>query len=124
MSVRALRALLLCIFVLAGAATQVTNGRLEGTVQDGTGAVVPNATVTAVNAKTGAELRFTSDAQGAYLFTVPPGIYTLTVELGGFRKAVVSNIEMNVGSVVAQTVKLELGATSETVQVEASSVAV
>lgn len=118
--------LVLALLALSGLAllAQTANGRVEGTVQDATGAIVPGATVTLVNIRTDVKSQFTTDATGAFLFAVPAGLYNLSVEATGFRKAVISNIEMTVGATIAQTVKLEIGATTESVQVEASSVSV
>ncbi|MBS1876310.1 MAG: carboxypeptidase regulatory-like domain-containing protein [Acidobacteria bacterium] len=113
----------MALFGLAALA-QTANGRLEGSVQDATGAVIPGATVSLVNVRTDSKSQFTTDASGNFLFAVPAGLYSLSVEANGFRKAVVNNIEMTVGAIIAQNVKLEIGATTESVQVEASSVTV
>ena len=124
-----LSAALLLVVVLAvttvPALSQTSNGRIEGVVQDSTGAVVPNATATLINVRTDAKLQFTTDATGAFLFAaLPAGVYNLSVEAGGFRKAVVNNIELTVGATIAQPISLEVGATSESVQVEANAVSV
>lgn len=112
---------LLCLAGLA----QVTTGKLEGTVQDQTGAFVPNAHVTAVNNKTGASLETTASTEGQYVFpTLQPGEYTVTAEAPGFRKAVHTNVILNVADTVAESFRLEVGQVTETVTVEASSVRV
>ena len=115
---------LLSITVLPVVA-QVNSGRLDGIVQDQSGAVVPNAKVVALNVKTQKETQATSDAQGNYVVTaLQPGTYRLTVDAPGFRKAVINAIELNVDSIVSQIVKLEVGQTTETVMVEANAVSV
>src|SRR6266508_312449 len=126
MSLRAVATLLLVLLVgLPPAFAQSNNGRIEGTVQDPTGAVVPGARLTAVNVKTQAKTEATSGSQGEYVLTaLPPGIYRLSVEAGGFRKAEIQSIEVNVGTAVAQIVRLEVGAASESVVVEANAVSV
>jgi hypothetical protein len=102
---------------------QTDSARLEGTVHDPTGAVVPNAKVTLVNVATQSHIEGTSDAAGAFIFaSVLPGKYNLSVEAPGFRKSDVNGIELNVGSVISQTVKLEVGQTSDSVVVEATTV--
>ncbi|MDP8979642.1 MAG: TonB-dependent receptor [Acidobacteriota bacterium] len=102
---------------------QTDSARLEGTIHDPTGAVVPNAKVTLVNVATQSHVEGISDAAGAFIFaSVLPGKYNLTVEASGFRKSDVNGIELNVGSVVSQPVKLEVGQTSDSVVVEATTV--
>jgi len=119
--------ILTSIAVLAILATamfgQTDSARLEGSVQDPTGAVVPNAKLTLVNVKTQARVEGASDATGNFVFaSVLPGTYDLTAEAAGFRKSSLSNIELNVGAIVSQTMKLEVGQTTESVVVQASTV--
>ncbi len=115
------------IAVLAMLATatfgQTDSARLEGSVQDPTGAVVPNAKLTLVNVKTQARVEGASDASGNFIFaSVLPGTYDLTAEAAGFRKSSLNNIELNVGAIVAQIMKLEVGQTTESVVVQATTV--
>ncbi len=87
---------------------------------DASGAVVPNAKVSVVNNRTQARAETTVSAEG--LFALPslqPGVYTLSVEAAGFRKGVVSDLELNVGATVWETIKLEVGAVTESVTVRA-----
>ncbi len=119
---------LLCAFLMlwtvAGLA-QVATSRLEGTVQDATGAVIPGATVSAVNVKTDVGSTTTSNAQGLFVLpSLQPGMYTVTVEAQGFRKAVISNVELNVAGTVSQLVKLEVGSVADSITVEANAVRV
>ncbi len=116
----ALSVLTLTLSLVSSVFGQTSNGRIEGVVQDATGAIIPNASVAVVNTKTDARSTFTTDAAGSFLFALPAGTYNLTVEAAGFRKAVLSNIELNVGAILAQNVKLEIGSTNESVQVEAN----
>lgn len=104
---------------------QVESARISGTVQDQTGAVIPSAQVTVVNTKTRGRAHVNADTSGSYTFlSLAPGTYTLTVEAPGFRKAVIDNIEVGVSAILAQNVKLEVGQTTESVEVQASSVSV
>lgn len=104
---------------------QTTNGRITGSIQDATGAVIPGASLTLVNNRTDAKAEMQTDAVGGFVFpALPPGVYTLTVGATGFRKAVVSNIEVTVGLDVPLEVKLEIGAATESVVVEANAVTV
>jgi hypothetical protein len=84
---------LFCIFsiltvLIAGVAwAQVVNGTLLGTVTDASGAVVANARVTALEQNTGISHVAETNESGNYVFPdMPPGTYTVTVELAGFKK--------------------------------------
>lgn len=104
---------------------QTTNARLDGSIQDQSGAVIPNAKVVVVDSKTQTRAEATTDASGNFVFpTLQPGLYTLTAEVQGFRTSVIRNIELSVGGTVSQIVKLEVGQAAETVSVEASSLTV
>jgi carboxypeptidase family protein len=104
---------------------QIETGRIDGTVQDQSGAIVPNARAVATNVKTERTAQATSDQQGNFVLTpLQPGLYRLTVEAAGFRKFVINALEVNVDTRLSQIVKLEVGQTTETVMVEANTVSV
>lgn len=116
--------LILCVLAGAGRA-QISTSRLEGTVQDSTGAVIPGAKVEIVNVKTQIGGATTCDAEGRFAFpSLPPSEYTLSVEAAGFRKAVRSNLVLNVAETVSEVVRLEVGAVTDSVVVEANAVRV
>lgn len=54
--------------------------------------------------------------------SVPPSEYEITVEATGFRKAVVSGLELNASQTIRQVVSMEVGAVSESIAVEANAV--
>jgi hypothetical protein len=104
---------------------QVATARLEGTVLDSTGAAIPAAKLTLVNNKTQVRLDAEANAEGFYIFgSVQPGVYTLTAEANGFRKAQITSIELVVGGVLQQAVRMEVGTVTDSVVVEASTVRV
>ena len=112
-------ALLVMAFMLAPSLTaqSLVSGDITGTVTDPSGAVVPNATVTAKNNGTGQTLNTTSNASGAYRFSLlPPGNYTLTANAQGFSKAQ-TTASVNVGQATIADVKLAIGSNSQTVEV-------
>jgi Carboxypeptidase regulatory-like domain len=96
-------------------------GTISGTVTDSTGAVVPNATVTAINDATNVSSKRTSSSSG--LFTIaplPPGTYTLTVEATGFRTLKQDNLAVNALGVLGFNPVLTVGEAAETVVVTAA----
>ncbi len=75
--------------LLAGPAlAQDPEARLTGVVRDATGVGVPGVTVTAVNQRTRASFVATTGGDGAYLLAVPPGTYSVTATLSGWRRAI------------------------------------
>jgi len=104
---------------------QIQSARVEGNIIDSSGGAIPAAKVSMVNSRTQLKLDIVSDAAGYYLFpSVVPGPYTLTAEASGFRKASITNLEVNIGVSLRQEVKLEVGSVSESMTVEASSVTI
>ncbi|MBI5283105.1 MAG: TonB-dependent receptor [Candidatus Solibacter usitatus] len=104
---------------------QVSTSRLEGSVQDESGAVIPGAKVVAVNDRTQARAEMTTGPEGLFVFpSLQPGTYTVTVEAKGFRKSVINSVELNVSVATTQRVKLEVGQVTESVVVEAEAVRV
>lgn len=102
---------------------QIQNARIEGTVLDNSGAVVPGAKLSIVNTRTQVHFEGEANPEGFYFFpTLQPGFYTLSAEAVGFRKTTVNSIEVNTGAILRQDVKLELGTVTDTIMVESSSV--
>ncbi len=81
-----LTAVLLALLLIAGISqAQITSGDLAGTVKDPSGAVVPNATVTAVNEDTKIIYKTTANSAGEiHIGNLPAGNYDLTVTAAGF----------------------------------------
>jgi len=111
------------IFAVANAWGQTGTTSLRGVVTDKSGAAVVGATVTLDNAAQGLHRDMKTNAAGEYEFTsVPPGTYSLTVEMSGFRKWEQKSIQLLVNLPSTQNVTLDIGATSETVEVSAATV--
>lgn len=101
---------------------QESRGSISGTITDSTGAVVPGAQVVVVNTGTNAESRTTTNDTG--FFVIPllnPGTYNVSVELAGFKKAVRTGVELNVGARVSVDMSLEVGQVADSVQVTAEA---
>jgi hypothetical protein len=97
------------------------DGTISGTVTDDTGAVVPNAKVTATNVATNIATVPTSSGAGLYTIApLPPGTYTLTIEANGFRALRQQNLTVNALSVLTLNTILTVGETNETVEVTAA----
>jgi Carboxypeptidase regulatory-like domain len=101
---------------------EVTAGVL-GTVEDPSGAAIPNATVTLKNSDTGLMRRAQTDASGNYEFlSVPVGEnYSLQAESLGFRTSVQSDIKLLVNQKFRADFKLVVGAVNERIEVSTSS---
>ena len=101
---------------------QSVSGTILGTVTDTSGSVIPNAKVTIVNEGTGLTKTVQSDSNGEFTAPqLPTGHYTVMAELTGFKTVTVSNIELGVDQRVRVDPKLEVGAMTESVSVEATS---
>ncbi|HWP99310.1 MAG TPA: carboxypeptidase regulatory-like domain-containing protein [Vicinamibacterales bacterium] len=115
-----LTALLVGLGAPLPAAGQGTTSRVVGVVRDTTGAVVPGATVTLTHEGTGASFTTVTTEAGAYVFeAVQVGVYTVTVELDGFKKFVSTGNRVVIGEPTTVNVTLEPGGLAETVQVRA-----
>ena len=99
-----------------------TSSAITGSINDATGAVVPNATVTATEISTGAERTVGSNAQGRFLFAqVNPGTYRIAVVAEGFGPAESQPSTVAVGQTIAVNFTLKPAATSQTVEVTAQT---
>ena len=114
------------LLVLApSASAQKTSGTITGTVTDPSGAVVPSATVSVVSERTGAARETVTNEQGSFSFPeLQPGTYSITVNKPGFKKLALKNVDLHVADVTSLNLKIDMGAASETVMVEASPVMV
>ena len=100
-------------------------GSVNGTVTDPSGAAVAGATVTLRNVGTNATSQTTTTDLGAYSFpAVDVGRYEVTVKAGSFKEFVAKGVEVHVSTSTEVNAKLELGASSDIVTVEATDVQV
>ena len=116
-----LRSFLLALVLPLAILAQVETGLIVGAVTDPAGAVVPAAQVTVKSAATGIALTLeTNDAGRFQSAPLKPGEYEVTVSATGFKMAVLP-VRVEVNQRVLADVKLELGAASERITVEASA---
>lgn len=93
-------------------------GRISGTVTDNTGAAVPGAVVTAVRNGTGQVTTVQSDSAGAYVFpSLAPAQYTVSITAPGFSSYKDTNAVLQADQALTVNVALQVGATTETVNV-------
>ncbi|MGO8795113.1 MAG: carboxypeptidase regulatory-like domain-containing protein [Candidatus Sulfotelmatobacter sp.] len=103
-------------YSIAALAQTLTSGDVGGTVLDPTGAAVPNATVTLSSKQTGANQTATTNATGAFRFSLlNPGQYTVTANASGFQNSAQNTVAVTVGQTIDLTLKLTVAATKTTV---------
>jgi hypothetical protein len=114
--------LALSILFTATAVAQLNTADILGTVQDATGAVVPNATVTLNNLGTNEKRTTQSNSSGEYNFTLlPVGHYSVTVIVSGFKASTTKDIAVEAGDRARNDIHLQLGSESTTVEVTANT---
>ncbi len=105
---------------------QATTASIHGTVTDPNGALLPNATVTAFNTSTGISNAQKTDSKGYYVFPDLHigGPYSITVEDQGFQRFTTTGIMLDLSSAREVDTKLQIGTSSQTVQVNSNAVQV
>lgn len=105
-------------------AAQVLYGSIVGTVEDQTGAVVPNAQIEVTNRETGNTRSTTSDNQGNYsIVALQPGTYDVRVTATGFRTLTRESLPVRANEVSRANARMEVGQLTEQVSVSADAVA-
>jgi hypothetical protein len=97
---------------------QSTGGRVRGTVTDPSGGAVAAATVQLVNEATHATRQVQSNENGEYIFIeVPVGTYEIDVNQQGFKKYLRKGVPVNLNEVIGVDIALQIGGSTETVEV-------
>jgi hypothetical protein len=113
--------LLLALCSVGVAYGQTDTARLQGTVTDQNGSVVVGATVTVTNNATGQQTAVETNEYGYYTVPgLPASSYHVEVSQKGFKKTV-RDLELQVAQIGVADFKLEVGAVTESVTVEAGS---
>ncbi len=116
------RVILIGLFLTFAAFAQRDLGTITGTVTDAQGAAVPNAKVTITEDATNQNYNVTSNESGEYIRpALKPGIYTVTAEAPGFRRAAQKNIVIVGGDRVGVPLTLAVGDISQSVEVSATA---
>ena len=106
------------LFGAAPAGAQKDTGSIVGVVRDPSGAVVPKASVLVTDVEHGQVFTATTNAQGEYVASpLRVGRYTVSVEKPGFKKSVSEPVDLEVQQRVAINFDLQVGQTSQSVEV-------
>ena len=106
--------LLLCCV----AAGQGLFGTISGTINDSTGAVVPNAPVKVTNINTGVVRSYVTNSAGLYSATsLNPGVYSVEANARGFKAAIARDINVEVNANPKVDLTLQVGESSQVVEV-------
>src|SRR5215471_1216998 len=118
-----LQKITVCLLAVAVVSlAQSDRGTITGTISDPAGAVVANAMVEARNVDTGTVYQAGSSATGNFtLAQMPTGTYELAISVPGFKKFVRAGIIVPVAQVVRIDATLEVGASTESVTVNAAA---
>ncbi len=119
---RSLLLLLTLLSLSAAAWGQLTTADILGTATDASGAVLPNANVTLTNLGTREQRNAVTNGSGDYTFTLlPVGRYSVSVRAPGFKVSTIENLSVEAGDRARADAHLELGAESQTVEVQAQT---
>ena len=118
--------LVTCSLVLFLAAStleaQIDRGSISGTVVDSSGAVIAGAGITVTNVDTNQAVSLTTDSDGSYTARLlQQGNYNVEAVANGFRRTLQTGIQLNVNQVARVDFRLEVGTTSEAVEVNSAA---
>jgi len=110
---------LVSVILLAPAILRAqATGTMSGYVKDASGALVPQAKVTATHVQHGTSFSAETNGEGFYNFpALDPGEYTLTVEKEGFERSVQTGLALSVGQNLRVDATLTVGTMTQEVSV-------
>ena len=110
--------LMLVVFACWG---QTNFGRISGTVQDASGALVPGCKVSVTNPGTGFRQEVDTDSSGSFVFpSLAAGVYDLRAERQGFKTSEQRGLVLDAASSRSITFTLDVGQITESVSVAAA----
>ncbi len=110
--------LLILILTTSPLWSQLPTATLNGVVSDPKDLAVAGAKVTLTNQGTGVTREAKTSSEGQYVFTeLPPGVYTLRIEMQGFAPREYKDLRLEVGRAVTLDAKLELAQLGQQVSV-------
>jgi hypothetical protein len=100
------------------AQAQAISGDLVGTVQDASGAALPNITVSATNAATNVKFTGVSNASGEYrIANLPPGTYDVSASAKGFATESLKGVAVELNRTTTANLKLSVSSVSTAIDV-------
>jgi hypothetical protein len=112
----------LCLLAVAAALAQTTLATITGTVTDASGAVLPNATVTATHADTGFKYTAKTNDAGVYtLSQLREGTYEVRITAEGFNETVLKHVQLVSRDVRRLDAGLQIGSVTTSVEVTAGA---
>ena len=113
---------MLCsIFFFAATVFGGVTGSITGTVTDPTGAVIPGATVVALNVESGVKNSTETNTQGVFSFpALPVGHYNVRIQAGGFSQYEQTGIVLDVNSARRVDAALQVGVVTDTITATAA----
>lgn len=112
----------LALLLACSLCAQTGTTSLRGSILDKSGGAIAGAKVKLVKLDQGLEYETTSNAHGEYQFVLlSPGTYSLLVQADGFRRFEQHNMELLVSNPTTNNVTLEVGSTTQTVEVSAQA---
>jgi len=125
MRLNRLTVLCLCVTLLSMAAptfAQEFRGRINGTVTDNTGAVLPGVTVTATSPALIQPQVQVTGGDGSYRFlALPPGVYAIDFELTGFNTVKRADVRVIINQTLSVDMQMQVATLQETVTVTGAS---
>src|SRR3984957_3635024 len=117
-----LAALAFLAFFPCNALAQAVYGSIYGTVNDATGALIPNAKIVITDTAKGTQVTATANESGEFRVDhLIPDVYSVSVDNPGFKKYEQNNLQVFADSSVKVDIVLSVGTAGETVEVNASS---
>jgi len=119
-----------CVFALClafvnvtvGRAQSVLEGKITGTITDDKGEPLPGVAVELKGPSIMGKRSAVTSARGVYVFlNVPPGIFTLTATMPGFKMFIREDLNLGAGKVLEVSPSLQMGAIEESVTVVGAS---
>ena len=115
----------LSLMLASTAAFGQSSASLGGTVMDASRAILPGASVTAVNVDTGVETKATANNAGIYNFpSLQPGTYNVSAERSGFQRSTQTNVRLGVSSQIRLNFDLAVMGTVTDVEVTSSAASI
>jgi hypothetical protein len=114
-----------CIFAVLAVSVlhaQSTTASLAGRITDPSKSLIADAKITVVSASTNVRYETTTNGSGEYhLVNLAPNSYRIEIEKQGFKKLIQPDVVLHVQDALEINYEMTLGATSETVSVEAGA---